>query len=143
MNSLAMLNVFQFAALWLSCIAFLEEVNPYEVEFSTLADVRSEITAECDSFLRLFANTTKEFDLCAVKHAKPLRFCEKCTKEYTDLLAANPVKYHDSNCVKDLVRSERFQIVMKVYDFQTGLWHSAHCDSKCDNIRLHFRIIFW
>ncbi|XP_028414089.1 osteopetrosis-associated transmembrane protein 1-like [Dendronephthya gigantea] len=88
------------------------------------------IKRECASFLKEFANATQKFNLCIVKHAKPLRMCEECTGQYSWLLEKNPLGFNSSHCVFDLVRSERFQVVMKVYDFQTGIWKSAHCD-KC------------
>ena len=87
---------------------------------------------ECAYFLRMFANATQHFNRCIVRNAKPLRMCEKCTSEYSTLLTRNPVgsNPNSSHCVDELVRSERFQVVMKVYEFQTGLWDSAHCE-KC------------
>lgn len=123
-----MLKAFHFATLWLPCIAFHQEINTNNVNLASSANLGSEIKIECSSFLRLFANATQRFNWCAVRHAKPLRFCEKCTKEYSDLLERNPVKFNDSRCVDDLVRSEKFQIVTRVYDFQTGLWDAAHCE---------------
>ena len=89
------------------------------------------IKRECASFLNEFANATQHFNWCMVKHAKPLQICEKCLAQYSWLLNKNPLNFNSSQCVSDLVTSERFQVVMKVYDFQTGLWASAHCDSKC------------
>ena len=88
---------------------------------------------ECAHILSMFANATQHFNWCVVKHAKPLRMCEKCTSQYSILLTRNPVagSYpNSSHCVDELIRSERFQVVMKVYEFQTGLWDSAHCESK-------------
>ena len=90
------------------------------------------IKTECANFLRMFANATKHFNWCIVRNAKPLRMCEKCTSQYSRLLTKNPVgsNPNSSHCVDELIRSERFQVVMKVYEFQTGLWDSAHCE-KC------------
>ena len=120
-----MLKALYFLAIWLPCTAFLQEINSYDAEFSSSTNLGKDIKTECGAFLRMFAQTTQHFNWCAVEHAKPLRFCEKCTKQYTDLLKQNPIAFNDSNCVKDLVKSERFQIVMKVCDFQTGLWREG------------------
>jgi hypothetical protein len=97
-----------------------------------LENLGNRIKTECAYFLKTFANATQHFNWCVVKHAKPLRMCEKCTSQYTGLLKRNPVSSNpnSSHCVDELVRSERFQVVMKVYQFQTGLWDSAHCESK-------------
>jgi hypothetical protein len=103
----------------------------------SLGNVGKSIKRECASFLKLFANATQHFNWCIVKHAKPLRMCEKCTAQYSTLLKRNPVNFNSSVCVDDLVKSERFQVVMKVYDFQTGLWESAHCGSKLLRLVYH------
>lgn len=85
---------------------------------------------ECSDFLRIFANATRHYSSCIVKYAKPVRICERCTKQYTRVLRLNPISYNQSTCVSDLIRSERFQILLKVYDFQTGVWEDGNCRSK-------------
>ena len=105
--------------------------NNIEYFNDSLTNTGNSIKTECASFLKKFANATQRFNWCVVKHAKPLRMCEKCTAQYGQLLINDPVEFNSSNCVNDLIKSERFQVVMKVYDFQTGLWESAHCSSKC------------
>ena len=107
-----------------------ETGNNVEYFNDPLTNTGNSIKTECACFLKLFANATQHFNWCVVKHAKPLRMCEKCAAQYRRLLKRDPVKFNSSSCVDDLVRSERFQVVMKVYDFQTGLWGSANCASK-------------
>lgn len=108
--------------------------NNIEYFNESLTNTGNSIRTECACFLKMFANATQQFNLCIVKHAKPLRMCEKCAAQYSRLLKRDPVDFNSSNCVDDLIRSERFQVVMKVYDFQTGLWESAHCASKFQSL---------
>ena len=89
------------------------------------------IKTQCEFFLKFFANVTQHFNWCVVQHAQPLRMCEKCARQYEYLTKHDPVAFNSSFCVDQLIKSERFQVVMKVYDFQTGLWENAHCQSKC------------
>ena len=57
---------------------------------SLTSDLGRRIKTECACFLKLFANATQRFNLCLVKHAKPLRMCEKCALQYSEVVARNP-----------------------------------------------------
>ena len=122
-------SVLYVAILFISYSGCNETANDVPC-YNELTNAGNNIKTECACFLRFFANATQHFNWCIVKHARPLRMCEKCTEQYSRLLERNPVNFNSSRCVDELIRSERFQVVMKVYDFQTGLWESAHCESK-------------
>ncbi|KAK3747766.1 hypothetical protein QZH41_008797, partial [Actinostola sp. cb2023] len=82
----------------------------------------------CTEELDNLAESVSNFTRCAVNQASPFRFCRLCYQEFDTVREVKSVIYDKHyDCVKQLVESERYQIVKRVYDFATHLWEGSYC----------------
>ena len=67
---------------------------------------------------------------CILKHLRPLKVCEKCTKEYTQMMEYHGLVYKD--CYKELIDeyNAQYQAIPKMYGFQESVWNTFDCESK-------------
>lgn len=86
----------------------------------------------CTEELNLLADSVSNFTRCAVDQAAPFRFCSLCHQEFDIVRDVKNIIYNKHyGCVKELVESERYQIVKRVYDFAITMWEGSYCYSKC------------
>lgn len=85
----------------------------------------------CTEELDALADSVSNFTRCAVNEASPFRFCRLCYNEFDEVRSIKAIIYDKHyDCVKELVESERYQIVKRVYDFANTLWEGSYCYSK-------------
>ncbi|XP_069705408.1 osteopetrosis-associated transmembrane protein 1 isoform X2 [Periplaneta americana] len=87
----------------------------------------------CNKYLQQFANSTSEFTKCAIRHARPIRICEKCIyyyldvqKSYEEILKARDEGGHA--CMMELVNLDRLEVIDGALDYVYKLWGKAECN---------------
>ncbi|XP_075718359.1 osteopetrosis-associated transmembrane protein 1 [Rhinoderma darwinii] len=89
---------------------------------------------QCIPLLHEFANNSAALSNCLVNMARPVRLCQHCYKENSQLKATmskigNPVQNGTVSCSTVLLRSDRVQVIVTLSEFFDKLWS----DSKCAN----------
>ena len=85
---------------------------------------------KCSALLEAFARSASNFSHCAVKRARPFKFCCMCSDQYSNILEIKDRIYADVDCVGELVWSEKYQIVERVFEFAKTLWFTSHCQGR-------------
>ncbi|XP_056422231.1 osteopetrosis-associated transmembrane protein 1 [Hyla sarda] len=88
----------------------------------------------CAPLLYEFANNSASLSNCLVSMARPVRLCQRCYMEYTQLKATmskigNPLQNSTVSCSTILLQSDRVQVIVSLSGFFDDLW----TDSKCEN----------
>lgn len=93
----------------------------------------SEIYENCNAFIVEFAKQASLFINCSIVNARPFRFCEGCVAHYEKAKTVyNDIKKNDetkSNCRKQLLDSDRVQVINSVYADFEQIWNSADCNN--------------
>ncbi|KDR23622.1 Osteopetrosis-associated transmembrane protein 1 [Zootermopsis nevadensis] len=88
----------------------------------------------CKNRLECFASSTSNFTQCAIRHARPIRLCERCVGYYMDVLKAHEdiLKAHDEGghaCKMELVNLDRLQVIEGAFNYVHNLWQRGQCNS--------------
>lgn len=116
---------------YIACVLILLETKRCISELElTESKEGDELDHECSVLLNAFANSASNFTHCAVKNAWPFRFCCMCSVQYSRLIKRKNDIYE--NCFYQLVSSQKYQIVERMFQFANTLWYTSHCDGKHD-----------
>ena len=74
-----------------------------------------------------------------LNNARPLAYCSECVDFYVDVknsfIELNKMdNEYNISCENELLRADKFQIILKVWDFISDTWATSTCD-KCFDIR--------
>ncbi|XP_071955163.1 osteopetrosis-associated transmembrane protein 1-like isoform X2 [Antedon mediterranea] len=83
----------------------------------------------CKEKLENYAVTSSQFMECAVKHAKPLNFCERCVSKYMQVLKAYNKINNETKCSSHLLRSDYLQVISTTNQFLKDLWNTGNCNN--------------
>ncbi|XP_037376076.1 osteopetrosis-associated transmembrane protein 1 [Talpa occidentalis] len=94
----------------------------------------TELDPECQALLLDFANSSVELTGCLVRHARPVRLCQKCYTPFQQVASkmdsisrAVGNASESSNCAKSLLMEDRVQIVVILSEFFNSTWEKANC----------------
>ncbi|ELT88308.1 hypothetical protein CAPTEDRAFT_185251 [Capitella teleta] len=121
-----LLNDHGFAKHLEESLSFVTESTPSEI-----------IVSSCTAFTNYYGDLAANFTQCAIRNARPLKFCEHCVDVYVNSLnvyrlimeGSIMTTSNDRNvtCKKILLESDRVQIVVKTAHFIQGLWDECDC----------------
>ncbi|XP_078255998.1 osteopetrosis-associated transmembrane protein 1 [Rhinoraja longicauda] len=86
----------------------------------------------CRQLLVHFGDASAAMVRCAVKSARPVRICERCNSHFhhfSDAFANLSKDAGNESCSKQLLRSDRLQIVLKTRNFLQQMWTDSECDA--------------
>lgn len=86
----------------------------------------------CRQMLVHFGDASSALVRCAVKSARPVRICEKCNSHFHhfwDAFANLSKDAGNESCSRQLLRSDRLQIVLKTRNFLQQMWTDSQCDA--------------
>ncbi|XP_027711935.1 osteopetrosis-associated transmembrane protein 1 [Vombatus ursinus] len=93
-----------------------------------------ELEPECRELLLDFANSSAELTGCLVRSARPVRLCQSCfplfqqvTGKMDNISQAVGNMSESHNCAKNLLMSDRMQIVVILSEFFNTTWKEANC----------------
>jgi hypothetical protein len=90
------------------------------------------VDGTCKHQLEELADSISNFTRCAVIQASPFKFCRLCYEQFDDVRRIKNHIYRKNGCVKELVESERYQIVGRAFEFAKRLWEGSNCYSELD-----------
>jgi len=89
---------------------------------------------DCEKVLNDFALATANYTFCAIRFARPIKLCQFCVGKYlnvesihNDILTVEDEA--GDKCKEKLMNLDRLQVVEAGFDYTTGLWKRASCDS--------------
>ncbi|XP_057653096.1 osteopetrosis-associated transmembrane protein 1 [Diorhabda carinulata] len=92
--------------------------------------------SSCTPLKEKFANSSAQFNLCAIRHSRPIRMCEKCHNEYLDVQNSyknlSEVFDNGTSCLEKYINFDRLQIVSLLYQNNVNLWNNAKCEECYD-----------
>ncbi|GCC28213.1 hypothetical protein chiPu_0006642 [Chiloscyllium punctatum] len=86
----------------------------------------------CRQLLWDFAQSSASLISCVVKNARPVRLCEECTPQFQSLWEAFAnISKNSGNvsCSKQLLRSDRLQLVLNMNNYLRKIWTDSMCDA--------------
>ncbi|XP_048387246.1 osteopetrosis-associated transmembrane protein 1 [Stegostoma tigrinum] len=86
----------------------------------------------CRQLLWDFAQSSASLVSCVVKNARPVRVCEECTSQFHILWEAFAnISKNSGNvsCSKQLLRSDRLQLVLNMNNYLEKIWTDSMCDA--------------
>ncbi|KAM9316632.1 osteopetrosis-associated transmembrane protein 1 [Gastrophryne carolinensis] len=91
----------------------------------------------CLLLLQQFANASAQLSQCLGNKAWPVRVCQHCYHEYSQLKGAisrigSPVQNTTLSCATTLLHSDRLHVVIMLNDFFDDVWTEAKCASCLD-----------
>ncbi|XP_074043392.1 osteopetrosis-associated transmembrane protein 1 [Macrotis lagotis] len=93
-----------------------------------------ELEPECRELLLAFAEGSAELTGCLVRSARPVRLCQSCfrlfgqvTSQWDAIRRAAGNMSESHNCAKNLLMSDRMQIVVILSEFFNTTWKEANC----------------
>ncbi|XP_036623714.1 osteopetrosis-associated transmembrane protein 1 [Trichosurus vulpecula] len=99
-----------------------------------------ELEPECRELLLDFANSSAELTECLVRSARPVRLCQNCfplfqqvTGKMDNISRAVGNMSESHNCAKNLLMSDRMQIVVILSEFFNTTWEEANCANCLTN----------
>ncbi|XP_074166255.1 osteopetrosis-associated transmembrane protein 1 [Sminthopsis crassicaudata] len=99
-----------------------------------------ELEPECRELLLDFANSSAELTGCLVRSARPVRLCQSCfplfqqvTSKMDNISRAVGNMSESHNCAKNLLMSDRMQIVVILSEFFNATWQEANCANCLTN----------
>ncbi|XP_001378725.1 osteopetrosis-associated transmembrane protein 1 [Monodelphis domestica] len=99
-----------------------------------------ELEPECRELLLDFANSSAEMTECLVRSARPVRLCQNCyplfqqvTIKMDNISRAVGNTSESHNCAKNLLMSDRMQIVVILSEFFNTTWQEANCANCLTN----------
>ncbi|XP_078398657.1 osteopetrosis-associated transmembrane protein 1 [Cetorhinus maximus] len=98
----------------------------------TSGPVRLELNDNCRQLLLGFARSGSALICCVARNARPVRICEECTFQFRNLWEAFANISESSgnvSCSKQLLRSDRLQIVLNMYNYLQTIWTDSMCDA--------------
>lgn len=111
----------------------------------------------CEVLLEQYATITANFTRCVIRHARPIRICQKCIQEYVavekshdDILkvietyfiiflsrhkyiVAFHFQLHEKSgetCQTELLNVDRLDLIEASFKFVKDLWKKADCNSN-------------
>ncbi|NP_001279106.1 osteopetrosis-associated transmembrane protein 1 precursor [Callorhinchus milii] len=90
------------------------------------------VDESCRELLRDFANSCASLVDCALKNARPVRLCEDCIPQFHNFWGNfDNISKSSGNisCSTQLLRSDRLQLVLKLYRFLQEIWSKSNCDA--------------
>lgn len=101
---------------------------------SSLVPQFQESEGNCSIVLQEFAYHTSQFTLCSILHARPIKLCESCVKNFTNLQTSfeKIMKESDDDgklCKTKLIHVDRLAIIETEYKFVNKLWQDGNCAS--------------
>lgn len=112
-----------------------QETNADQVKDDALSTLhksnRSSIKPNCKAFITEFGLRSSRFIKCSVDNARPFRFCEGCVVHYqrSKTVYGDIVDNDESldNCRKELLNSDRVQVISSVQRDIDRIWQTADC----------------
>ncbi|KAM9002211.1 osteopetrosis-associated transmembrane protein 1 [Sarcophilus harrisii] len=101
-----------------------------------------DLEPECRELLLDFASSSAELTGCLVRSARPVRLCQSCFPLFQQVASkvdnisravGNMSESH--NCAKNLLMSDRVQIVVVLSEFFNATWLEANCANCLTNDR--------
>ncbi|CAI9563224.1 unnamed protein product [Staurois parvus] len=89
----------------------------------------------CIQILHEFANNSGDLSSCLASMAWPVRVCQHCYKEYAQIKATmnkigSPLQNSSTvSCGTTLLRSDRVQVIVALYNFFDDVWTASKCAS--------------
>ncbi|XP_067841090.1 osteopetrosis-associated transmembrane protein 1 isoform X1 [Heptranchias perlo] len=108
-------------AWWLSSPSVSEELS-----------VELLVSESCRHLLREFGEMCASLVNCTVRNARPVRICEKCILQFHSFWDTfDDISKSSGNvsCSKQLLRSDRLQIVLKMHNYLQKIWIDSQCDA--------------
>ncbi|XP_037874832.1 osteopetrosis-associated transmembrane protein 1 isoform X1 [Bombyx mori] len=109
----------------------------------------------CTKLLDEFADSASNFTKCSIKHARPIRLCEKCIdhyvkfrESYKNLLQTN---LNGTSCETIFISHDRLEVVLNYHDNILAIWNKGNCNDcfnwtkdkpEISNKTYHFYQIF-
>lgn len=111
--------------------SFAREKDEFEDEESPMSNT-SKIHPDCVAFVKEFGLRSSRFIKCSVENARPFRFCEGCVVHYErSKTVFQDIVHNDENldnCRKELLNSDRVQVINSIQKDIDRIWDSADCD---------------
>ncbi|XP_041107218.1 osteopetrosis-associated transmembrane protein 1 [Polyodon spathula] len=109
--------------------------SPYSLgQFSLGFLDELEVGNQCQELLYSFTIKCVSLVDCTLRHARPVRVCENCYQNFNNLQEIYRNISQESlvnvSCRDTLLRSDRLQVIVSVYEFLNGLWGKSEC-SRC------------
>lgn len=86
----------------------------------------------CTKLLDEFADSASNFTKCSIKHARPIRLCEKCIdhyvkfrESYKNLLQTN---LNGTSCETIFISHDRLEVVLNYHDNILAIWNKGNCN---------------
>ncbi|XP_062406980.1 osteopetrosis-associated transmembrane protein 1 [Sardina pilchardus] len=95
-----------------------------------------EVSDYCLNLLRIFGERYVTYVNCSVSYARPVKMCEKCYMNYSDLrdiynnISSESTGPGNESCYDSLVRSDRLMLVYMLDSSLKEIWSVASC-SNC------------
>ncbi|XP_072356058.1 osteopetrosis-associated transmembrane protein 1 isoform X1 [Scyliorhinus torazame] len=93
---------------------------------------RLDLSESCRQLLRGFARSGAALIGCVARNARPVRVCEECIPQFHSLGEAfSNISENSGNisCSKQLLSSDRLQIVLNMYNYLHSIWTDSVCDA--------------
>lgn len=112
-----------------------DDQSPYSLgQFSLGFLDQLEVSNQCLELLHSFTIKCVSHVDCTLRHARPVRVCENCYQDFSNLQEIYRNISQESlvnvSCRDTLLRSDRLQVIVSVYEFLNGFWGKSEC-SRC------------
>ena len=97
--------------------------------------IASSYQVKCSKLLNIFARAVSNYTYCAVSNSRPFRFCCHCKDLYVEALNGHDMIVQDKNCSRELIFSEKHQLLEYAYHFTVDIWKKSNCPGN-NNLHL-------
>ncbi|XP_064607306.1 osteopetrosis-associated transmembrane protein 1-like isoform X2 [Liolophura sinensis] len=97
------------------------------------------VSDTCKAYLLAYSSNASDFVHCAIRYARPFRFCGSCVVPYTKAinLYCDIVKKGDGTCNRQLLNSDRIHLLTQTNAYMQTLWETSDCDSCFSSVVEH------
>ncbi|CAD7004699.1 unnamed protein product [Ceratitis capitata] len=82
----------------------------------------------CDKYMRELAQKQSAFVQCSTLHSVPVRLCNGCESQYSEMQGIYFIMREEKNCTQKFFDKDRINIVSTTQAILTSLWAKAYCD---------------
>ncbi|KAG6439274.1 hypothetical protein O3G_MSEX000635, partial [Manduca sexta] len=88
--------------------------------------------ADCMPLLNKFADASANFTKCSIKHARPVRLCEKCIDHYVSFRdkyqALLKKDDNGTSCKEIFISHDTLDVVLGYYNNIMSVWNKGNCN---------------
>lgn len=74
------------------------------------------------------------FTKCSIKHARPIRLCEKCIDHYVNFIAnyekLTTTEVNGTTCKSIYFSNDRLEVVLEYFENILYVWDKGNCNGK-------------